>query len=490
MGSQPRSAASPAALAARGAVVGRTCACVRRCEYVAVSERILLRGGWLVTMVPGAQPAGGDLLIEDDRIAAVGRLDGVSDAVVVDATQRIVLPGLVDTHRHLWQSSLRAIACDWTLGQYFARVRGTLGGVFRPEDTFAGTLLGMVEALDSGITTVVDWSHNLNGPDHADAAWDALQQGGGRALFSYGATNDQALRKDVSPHTRDVVRLRNGAGSDDGARVTLGMAVRGPEFSPMEACVADWVLARELGLPVTVHVGGGLRGAQGGVAELGRYGLLGPDTTYVHCNMLSDRELDMVAGAGGRASVSPEVEANMGHGRAATARLRSRGIPTGLSADVCTNVGGDLFGAMRVAIALQRGADHEAALAGGETLGKASLTALEVLAMATVDGARACGLDGRIGTLEVGKQADVVLLRADMLNLAPMSDPVGAVVHAAGTHNVDSVYVAGRPVKRGGTFVDIDVRSVIERASASHDYLMGAAGVADQDWAPPAHRVG
>jgi len=141
------------------------------------------------------------------------------------------------------------------------------------------------------------------------------------------------------------------------------------------------------------------------------------------------------------------------------------------------------------AIALQRGADHAAALARGDTLAEVSLTAREVLAMATVDGARACGLDERIGTLEVGKQADVLMLRADMPNLAPLSDPVGAVVHSAGTHNVESVYVAGRPVKRHGMFVDLDVRSVIARADASHDYLMGAARVADQDWCPPAHQA-
>ena len=453
------------------------------------SGKVLLQGGWLVTMAPGATPVRGDLLIEDDRIAAVGRVDGVPDAEVVDARDRIVLPGLVDTHRHLWQSALRTIACDWTLGQYFARMRGQLGGVFRPEDTFAATRLGMVEALDAGITTVVDWAHNTNSPEHADASWDALHQGGGRAIFAYGASNDQALRKDVGPQTRDVSRLRNGAGSDDRARVTLGMAVRGPEFSPIEACAADWGLARELGLPVTVHVGGGLGGTRGGVAELGARGLIGPDTTYVHCNMLSGHELDLIAEAGGRASVAPEVEANMGHGWAATGRLRSRGIPTGLSADVCTNVGGDLFGAMRVAIALQRGTDHAAALARGETLAEVSMRAQDVLAMATIDGARAIGLDDRIGTLEVGKQADVLVLRADTPNLAPIGDPVLAVVHAAGTHNVDSVYVAGRPVKREGRFVDVDVRSVIGRATASQEYLLGAAGVADQDWCPPAHRA-
>lgn len=439
-------------------------------------------------MAPGSTPARGDLLIEDDRIAAVGRLDDVSDAEVVDARDRIVLPGLVDTHRHMWQSALRTIACDWTLGQYFARMRGRLGGTFRPEDTFAATLLGMVEALDAGITTVVDWSHNINGPEHADAAWDALQRGGGRALFSYGASNDQATRQDVSPQTRDVARLRNGAGSDDRARVTLGMAVRGPEFSPIEVCIADWGLARELGLPVTVHVGGGLGGTRGKVAELGDRGVLGPDTTYVHCNMLSDRELDMIADTGGRASVSPEVEANMGHGPAATSRLRSREIATGLSADVCTNVGGDLFGAMRVAIALQRGDDHAAALARGEMLAAVSMRTRDVLAMATVEGARACGLDDRIGTIEVGKQADVLVLRADTPNLAPVNDPVGAIVHAAGIHSVDSVYVAGRPVKRNGRFVDLNVPSVIARATASREFILEAAGVADEDWCPPALR--
>lgn len=141
---------------------------------------------------------------------------------------------------------------------------------------------------------------------------------------------------------------------------------------------------------------------------------------------------------------------------------------------------------MRVALALQRGADYAVALARGDTLAEVSLTTREVLTMATVDGARVCGLDDRIGTLEVGKQADVLMLWADMLNLAPLSDPVGAIVHSAGTHNVDSVHVAGRPVKRHGMFVDLDVRSVIARADASHDYLMGAARVADQDWCPPA----
>ena len=432
-------------------------------------------------MAVGSAPFRGDVLVEDDRVATAGR-DLSVDAEVVDCRDRIVLPGLVDTHRHLWQSALRGIAADWTLGQYFARMRGRLGGRFRPEDTYAGTLLGAVEALDAGVTTVVDWSHNLNGPEHADAGWQALVDAGGRAVFAYGASNDQALARDGSPHTGDVRRLRDGVGSDDGARVTLGMAVRGPEFSTIEAATADWALARDLGVPVTVHVGGGLRGGGGHVAELARRGLLGPDTTYVHCNLLADAELDAIAEAGGRASVAPEVEANMGHGPAATTRLRARGIPTGLSVDVCTNVGGDLFGAMRTALALARGAAHETALAAGETLDRVSMTAAEVLAMATIEGARALGLDARIGSLEPGKQADVLVLRADGPNLAPLSDPVAATVLAAGVRDVEAVLVAGRWVKRGGRFVERDPGAVVDLARRSHDHLL--AGVRDEEWCP------
>jgi 5-methylthioadenosine/S-adenosylhomocysteine deaminase len=435
-----------------------------------MTSRTLLRGGWVIPMAAGSAPFRGDVLIEDDRIAAVGQVSSGVDADVVDVAHRIVLPGLVDTHRHLWQSALRGIAGDWTLGQYFARLRGGIAGHFRPEDTYAGTLLGAVEALDAGITTVVDWSHNLNGPEHADAGWQALLDAGGRAVFAYGASNAQAMGE-RSPHTDDVRRLARTAAP---GLVTLGMAVRGPEFSTLELAAADWGLARELGLPVTVHVGGGLRGAGRHVAALAERGLLGPDTTYVHCNLLADDELDAIAAAGGRASVAPEVEANMGHGPAATTRLRARGIPTGLSADVCTNVGGDLFGAMRVALALARGEAHAAALAAGTALDEVPMTVGDVLAMATIEGARAVGLDARIGSLEPGKQADVLLLRTDTPTMAPVSDPVAAAVTAAGVREVDGVLVAGRWVKRDGRLLR-DIASVLDLATRSNDHLLGMA---------------
>jgi cytosine/adenosine deaminase-related metal-dependent hydrolase len=204
--------------------------------------------------------------------------------------------------------------------------------------------------------------------------------------------------------------------------------------------------------------------------------------------MLADDEFDAIAAAGGRASVSPEAEANMGHGPAATTRLRSRGIPTGLSVDVCTTVGGDLFAAMRAALALERGAAHAAALAEGRTLDRLPLAAADLLAMATIEGARACGLENRVGSLEPGKQADVLLLRTDLSNLAPVSDPVGAVVLAAGVHNVDGVLVAGRWVKRNGRYLHRDPAGVLEAAAASQRYLLDDAAVRDSDWCPPGAR--
>jgi cytosine/adenosine deaminase-related metal-dependent hydrolase len=202
--------------------------------------------------------------------------------------------------------------------------------------------------------------------------------------------------------------------------------------------------------------------------------------------MLADDELDAIADAGGRASVSPEVEANMGHGPAATTRLRARGIPTGLSVDVCTNVGGDLFGAMRATLALACGAAHEAALAAGKTLDRVPMTAAEVLAMATIEGARAIGLEDRIGSLEPGKQADLLVLRADTPSTAPVSDPVATTVLAAGVREVDAVMVAGRWVKRDGALRYSDVRAVLDRAARSHDHLL--AGVRDAEWGPETER--
>ncbi|MDF3313666.1 amidohydrolase family protein [Rhodococcus sp. T2V] len=439
-------------------------------------NRILIRNGCIVPMT-GAAHRRADLLIKGDRIARIEENIDEPGAMVIDADDFIVLPGFIDTHRHLWQSSLRHVACDWSLTEYFTTLRSKFGPRFTAEDIYAGTLVGALEALDAGVTTVVDFAHNLSAPDHADAALAAHIEAGSRALLAYGGTNEQARVRDNSRHTRDAERLRASVPAEHVDRLTIGLALRGPEFSSMDATIDDWHLARELGMTITVHVGGGLRGAQGTIHKLDAESLLGDDVLYVHCNMLSDDELRRIADTGGRASTSPEVEANMGHGPTVVSRLRNHGIPAGISVDVCTNVGGDLFSPMRAALALQRGDDHVKALLRGEALGTVSIGVRDVLEMTTVDAAKAAWQDDRTGTLEPGKLADIVLLRTDRLNVLPGRDPVAATVSACDVSNVDTVFVGGRIVKRDGLLVGVDLDQIRRLASESRDRLHGVTEV-------------
>ncbi|MDI2126537.1 amidohydrolase family protein [Yinghuangia seranimata] len=402
------------------------------------APRVLLRDALVIDTEPHphARPHT-DVLVENGTITAVGPDLPADGAEVVDARDRIVLPGFVDTHRHVWQTPLRAIAVDSDLGGYLTTVLGGLGPRMRPADLHAANLAGALECLDAGITTVQDFSHALYTPEHADAALDGLHEAGVRAVFGYGYPVFAADAR----HTKDVraAHERHTARGGDGL-VSLALAPHGPSYSPMEDVLEDWRLARELGMRIAVHVGAGPV-AERPVAALDDAGLLGPDTLYVHGNSLPDDELRRIADSGGAMSVAPAVEASMGHGAPMAGRLRAAGVTTGLGVDVVTTVAGDMFSLMRAALTT-------AHVAGGPRL-----TAADVLRMATLDGAAALGLADTVGSLRPGKRADLLLLRADAVNLTGFHDPVGAVVTAAHPGNIDTVLVAGRPVKHGGTLL-------------------------------------
>ncbi len=393
------------------------------------AQRVLLRNALVIDTEPdpSARPHT-DVLIEGDRIAAVGAGLPDSGAMVVDATDRIVLPGFVDTHRHTWQTALRSVAVDADLGTYLHLVLGRMAPLHRPEDVHTATLAGALECLDSGITTLQDFSHIQYTPDHTSAAVSALREAGIRAVFGYGypVFDADARRPDA------VRKVRSGELSNDDALVTMALATVGPSHSPLDVVKDDWGLARELGVRIALHASGGA------VATLAEHGLLGPDTLYVHGNTFADTELEQIAQSGGAVSVTPAVEARMGHGAPVIGRLRRAGVTTGLGVDVVTTVAGDMFSLMRAALL----ASH---LGEGEPL-----TAAGALRMATIDGAAALGLADRVGSLRPGRQADLIVLRANDLNLAGAHDPIGAVVTAAHPGNVDTVLVAGRAVKRDG----------------------------------------
>jgi 5-methylthioadenosine/S-adenosylhomocysteine deaminase len=458
------------------------------------ASRLLIRGGAVLTLDPSLGDfAPGEVLIEDGRIAAVGPSVEAGAAEVIDVDRSIVLPGFVDTHRHTWQAVIRNIAADWAHGHYMRGIHNGLSQYFRPEDTYVGNLLGTLESLNSGITTLVDWSHNLATPEHADAAIQGLIDSRSRAVFAHGGGAPQWRDppSDV-PHPEDARRIRKQYFSSEDQLLTMAMALRGPQFTTKEVTVEDYRLAQDLETRITVHVGDGEWGRSRPVAWLREAGLLTPVVTYVHCNTLADDELGMIAESGGTASVAADIELSMGHGWPATGRLLDAGVRPSLSIDVCTLNGGDMFGAMKATIAAQRALNHASAVAEGSVVHELVPSCRDVVGFATIEGARAAGLDRRIGSVTPGKEADLIILRTDDPGMFPVNNPYGSIVYSAHPGVVDTVLVRGEVVKRGGRLVGVDLGRIQELAYGSRDFLFRAAAADPQipgarpggDWFP------
>jgi cytosine/adenosine deaminase-related metal-dependent hydrolase len=344
--------------------------------------------------------------------------------------------------------------------------------------------LGLAEALDAGVTQVLDWNHNLLTPEHADETVRAHRDSLARVVFAYGQSSrewQQTYTPDslsVAPlPSKDIVRVRDRYYASSDQLLTLALAARGPEKAPPDVVQAEWSQARELGIRISVHVGNGIRAASRPVQQLRDRGLLGNDTTYVHCSSLSDDEISLIASTGGAASCAPEIEANMGHGNPAVLRLVEAGVRPSLSVDTCTNSSGDLFGAMRAALATARLSAHARYLAQGKTSPAVALSTRQVLEFATIEGARANGLAGRTGIAGLlARRPTSWSFSCAAPNMFPVNDAAATVVKAAHAGNVDSVFVAGVPVKRNGVLLAADFRRLRADAEARRDALFDAAG--------------
>lgn len=431
----------------------------------------LLKGGVVISVDPTiGQLDRGDVLVDDGRIVEVAPEIDAPHAEIIDATDHLVLPGFVDTHRHTWQAPVRHLGSDWSLSQYLVGIHFGLSRHFRPEDTYAGNFLGALEALDSGITTMLDWAHNCDTPAHADAAIEGLRDAGLRAVFAHGGGARMWAVPSELPHDRDVLRIQEQYFSSDDQLLTLAFAARGPQFAPAVTEV-DWALARELGTRITVHVGDGEWGKTRPVAWMNDRGMLSDKVTYVHCNTIADDEIQMIVDTGGTASVAADIETQMGHGWPATGRLLAAGLRPSLSIDVCVSNGGDMFHAMKTTIAVQRALDNAAQEHPGEQAG-IDLSCQDVLEFATIEGARANGLDHKVGSLTPGKDADIILVRTDSLGMSPLNNPVAALVYSGHAGMVDTVLVRGRVVKRDGVLTDVDAARARRLGEATRDYLM------------------
>ncbi len=432
---------------------------------------ILLKGGTVISMdrtIGDFERA--DILIEGGKIRAVQPNITAPNAEVINAANMIVMPGFVDTHHHLWQGILRNLGPDMTLADYQRDINNTAGSVYKPEDMYAGNLVSALGTLSAGTTCVLDWSQAQNTPEHSDASIAALKDSGSRAVFGYGFPVRGTPRYWEDPGNQypgDMRRIAKRYFSSSDQLLTLALA---GGVVPTEQAAESWRLAREVGARISVHIGS----QPGQLEPMGKLGLLGPDTTYIHVRRTSEVEWKYIVDTGGSISIAPYVEMIMGHGTPVLQATLDRGLRPSLSVDVETTVPGDMFTMMRSALSLQRELVFQRIRANEQNVPK-MLTARDVLEFATIEGAKHNGVDKKCGSLTPGKDADIIMLRTDQLNVMPMNNAVGAVVQSMDTSNVDTVFVAGKAVKRNGRMVGVDLARVQRLANAARDGVLARA---------------
>jgi 5-methylthioadenosine/S-adenosylhomocysteine deaminase len=423
-------------------------------------RRKLIKDAAIISMDPAiGDLRTGDVLIERDRIAAVAPRIAADDADVIDASHMLLLPGLINGHLHTWQTGLRGLAADWTVAEYMQAMHRGLATLFRPEDIYIANLMGALNQINNGATTLVDWCHNNPTPEHSDAAVRALDDAGIRALFLHGSPKPdpkpgQRHFSEVPMPRREVERLCKGRFASREGLVTFGLAILGPYYSTYDVARADLALAREFGLLASMHVGGGTSFVPHGFERLLDDDLVDGHLTVVHGNDIAPDTVRRIVDRGGTFTVTAEIELQMGYGDPLTGILHAQKAPISIGTDVEPAVGSDLFTCMRMTLQHERNRSIAEALAKTNSRPQHSgLTCRHALSWVTTGAAKIAGLDDRIGSITPGKQADIVLLRTDALNMTPMHDLAGCAVMQAATANIDTVIIAGRVAKQGGNLL-------------------------------------
>jgi len=425
-------------------------------------RRIVLKGGIVLSMDPKVGDfEKADVLIEGKKIAAVGP-NLKAAAAVIDATSRIVMPGLIDTHHHQYQAVLRGIIADALLQEDYNRVinnPGALNAFYQPEDAYAGELLASVSQMRAGVTTAVDLSQISHSPAHSDACIAALKEAGRRTVFGFSAGQGPATQ-----YPQDIVRLRSQYFSSNDQLLTLAL------HTGLDAKL--WAVGRKASVPIISHATGPAAATQ--LEVLDRAGLMGPDNEYIHCTHFPAIAWQRIRDTGGKVSIAPAIEMTEGHGMPAFQEALDHGIRPSLSTDVDVVMTTDLFTVMRSAFTLQRLLINERAFRGEKNL-PARLTCRDVLEFATIEGARAAHLDNKVGSLTPGKEADIIMLRTDDINVFPLNNAPGAVVMLMDTSNVDTVFVAGKIMVWKGKLAGVDLGKLRRLAERARDGILARA---------------
>ena len=427
--------------------------------------RILIKGATIITMDPTlGDIAKGDLLIDGKKIVAVGGELQAGGAQVIDAANAILIPGFVDAHRHSWEGQLRRINPNAaTLDAYSAATHQSFAKFYRPEDIYAGNLITALGCIDAGITCIIDNSHNSRSAAHSDMAVRALIDSGIRGVHASGAPQAGDWDKQWP---QDLPRLQQKFFSSTDQLVTLRMFA-GPNRE-------QWAMARQLGLRITTEFQGPVMGKL--VDQLAADKLVGPDNTFNHCGNLPESTWQNLKSSGATINVCPRSDSQygLGEGFPALQKALDHGMQPGFSVDNETSYGTDMFTEMRVAFHIQRAVATSRKL-GGDTAPPAPVSVRDVLRCATVNGALCAGLSDKIGTLAPGREADLVMIRTDAINLYPPNNALGTVL-AADRSNVDTVIIGGVIRKQHGQMVGVDMRRFRAMADDSRRYLFEKAG--------------
>jgi cytosine/adenosine deaminase-related metal-dependent hydrolase len=429
------------------------------------NARTLFEGGTIITMDADVANRGtGDVLVEGDRIVAIGADIEADGAEVIDATGCIVMPGLIDAHHHAWLGAMRRMMPDVDdLFAYIDVVAETLGTHYRPLDMHYSTKLTAVASLDAGITTIIDACHSSRSPEHTDAALDALDGAGIRALHMVGAAMDKKASAAHLPQDLERLAAKWNSGSD---LVRVGL------FGQLN--LGWWKVARSLDMRILTEFIGDLATIG---PEFAEPGVLGPHNIFNHCTRVPQETWKLFADAGINVTVNPRSDALFGFDDESFAYQQAidHGLKPALGIDLDTAFGSDLFGEMHALFGQQRSAMRYRRFRGESNV-PAPISVEAVLEAATVNGARAAGLEGSIGTLTPGKQADIIMVRTNGVAVFPVTNAIGTIVQAVERSDVETVMVAGVVRKRAGKLVDVDLEKLTADVTASRDYLLHASG--------------
>jgi 5-methylthioadenosine/S-adenosylhomocysteine deaminase len=441
-------------------------------DRVGPRDRILLRGATVVTVDPAIGDFDqGDVLVRGKRIEAVGAdlSDAAGDAIVIELGGMIVMPGLVDGHRHCWQNQFRRIIPDADLSEYVKTLHGDFAVEYRPHDLYVGNFLTMLTLLDAGVTCITDCSHNLRTRAHADTVFKSYADSGIRAVHAGGPSNTGVWEEHLP---QDLIRVRDQycSAADSLTSVRMFIDMRRPMPVP-----DLFAFAREHGFSITMDAIMGQRCDE--IVELGYAGLLGPDLTLIHCNDMPEEGWRLIADAGTKITLATtsEQQLGLGSGVPVIQAALDHGIRPCLSGDVEVCLAGDMFTQMRTTVTTQRML-AKARKFRGENDAPALISHRDVLEFTTRYAADAVGLGDQIGTLTPGKYADLLCIRAEDINNMPVNHAIGTIVLATESRNIDMVFVAGRPKKWQGRLVGQDIDALRTMVRDSRDYIASRVG--------------